>query len=304
MQIYLPIAELSMNVFLVLGMGAIVGFLSGMFGVGGGFLITPLLIFVNIPPAIAVATGATLIVGSSVSGVLAHWRRGTVDVKMGTVLLLGGIAGTGAGVWLFQILQGIGQVDLMIYILYVVFLGSVGVLMLYESVKAILRRRAGRPVRRPSRHGLAHKLPLQLRFRRSRLYVSIIPPLLIGFGVGALAGAMGIGGGFIMVPAMIYLIGMPTSVVVGTSLFQIIFVSASASMLHAVNTQAVDVVLALMLLAGAVVGAQFGARMGGRMQGEQLRAALGLVVLAVGVGLLVELVARPGDLYEITVLGS
>jgi len=302
MQIYLPIAEISMNVFLVLGMGAIVGLLSGMFGVGGGFLITPLLIFVGVPPAVAVATGANLIVGSSVSGVAAHWRRGMVDVKMGTVLLVGGVAGTGVGIWVFQLLQGIGQVDLMIYVLYVVFLGAVGVLMLYESGRAILRRRAGRPVRRPSRHGLAHKLPLQMRFRKSRLYVSIIPPLVIGFGVGALASAMGIGGGFVMVPAMIYLIGMPTSVVVGTSLFQIIFVSASASMLHSINTQAVDVVLALLLLLGAVVGAQFGARIGAKMQGEQLRAAMGLVVLAVGLGLFFELVARPGDLYEIAVL--
>ena len=275
MQIYLPIAELSMNVFLVLGIGAAVGFLSGMFGVGGGFLITPLLMFLGIPPAIAVGTGANQIVGASVSGVVAHWRRGTVDVKMGTVLLLSGVVGTGVGVWIFDRLQGIGQVDLMIYGLYVVFLGSVGTLMLYESVRAMLRRRSGQPVRRPSRQGMAHRLPLRMRFQKSRLYVSTIPPILIGFGVGAMSASMGIGGGFIMVPAMIYLIGMPTAVVIGTSLFQIIFVSASTTILHAVNTQAVDVVLAILLLIGAVVGAQFGARAGAKLQGEQLRAALG-----------------------------
>jgi uncharacterized membrane protein YfcA len=242
-------------------------------------------------------------VGASVSGVLAHWRRGAVDLRMGAVLLLSGIPGTGAGVFVFSKLQGIGQVDLMIYLLYVVFLGAIGLIMVYESVRAILRRRAGQPIRRPSRHGLAHWLPLKMRFRKSKLYISVLPPLVIGFMVGFLSAITGMGGGFIMVPAMIYLLGMPTAIVVGTSLFQIIFVAASAAILHAAGTQTVDVVLALLLLLGGAVGAQYGARFGARLQGDELRAALGIIVLAVCIRLVYALVATPPDLYSLAFAG-
>ena len=303
MQIYLPIAELSINVFLILGLGAGVGFLSGMFGVGGGFLMTPLLIFSGVPPAVAVGTEANQIVASSVSGVLAHWKRGTVDLKMGFMLLIGGVLGSFFGMFVFKFLRTLGQVDLLISLSYVAFLGIVGSLMLWESARAILRKKQGIEPPRGRRHNdLAHRLPLKMRFRKSKLYISIIPILTIGFLVGTLAAIMGVGGGFIMVPAMIYVLGMATSVVIGTSLFQIIFVTASVTILHATNTQTVDIVLALLLLAGGVIGAQFGARMGVKLRGEQLRALLALMVLTVCLKLGYDLVATPDSLYTVSTL--
>lgn len=301
LQIYLPIAELSVNILVILGMGAAVGFLSGMFGVGGGFLMTPLLIFHGIPPAVAVATEANQIVASSVSGALAQWRRGNVDMKMGTVLLTGGIAGSFVGVQLVKLLRETGQIDLIISLSYVTFLGVIGALMLVESLRALSKARAGAPVssRRPGQHNWIHGLPLKMRFNRSKLYISAIPPLVIGVFVGLLAAIMGVGGGFIMVPAMIYLLRVPTSVVVGTSLFQIIFVTSVTTILHSATNQTVDVVLALILMIGGVIGAQFGAAAGQKLRGEQLRALLALMVLGVCVRMAVDLIIEPGELFSI-----
>ena len=302
MQIYLPIAEMSLNVFLLLGMGGAVGFLSGLFGVGGGFLMTPLLIFIGVPPAVAVGTEANQIVAASVSGVLAHWRRGNVDFKMGLVLLLGGLAGSTLGVMLFSFLRGLGQIDLVISLSYVIFLGTIGALMLYESAKTMRRRKTSPGQRRKlHQHTWVHGLPLKMRFRRSKLYISALLPFTVGFLVGVLAAIMGVGGGFVMVPAMIYLLGMPTNVVIGTSLFQIIFVTANVTFLQSYANQTVDVVLALMLLIGAVIGAQFGARAGAKLQGEELRGLLALMVLAVCGKLFFDLLVTPDDLYSIGV---
>jgi hypothetical protein len=298
MQIYLPIAEISVNVFLILGMGGGVGFLSGLFGVGGGFLMTPLLIFIGIPPAVAVATEANQIVASSMSGVLAHWRRGNVDFKMGLALLVGGVIGSSFGVWLFDFLRGLGQLDLVIKISYVGFLGIIGSLMFIESSRAMLRRKRQAPPKRKP-HYWIHGLPFKVRFRRSGLYISALLPISIGIIVGLLAAIMGVGGGFVMVPAMIYLLGMPTSVVVGTSLFQIIFVTANVTVLQAVTTQTVDVVLALILLAGGVIGAQFGARAGVKLRGEQLRILLAIMVLGVCGKIAYDLIATPLDIYSL-----
>jgi uncharacterized protein len=305
MTIYLPIAEMSVDVFLILAMGGGIGFLSGVFGVGGGFLMTPLLIFIGVPPAVAVATEANQIVASSVSGVLAHMQRANVDFKMGIVLTIGGFAGSAVGVTLFTLLRSLGQVDLLISISYVVFLGIIGLVMLLESGRTMLRSRRGSGRRtKLHQHTWLHGLPFKVRFRRSRLYISALVPLAIGFFVGVLAAIMGVGGGFIMVPAMIYLLGMPTSVVVGTSLFQIIFVTASVTFLQAVNNQTVDIVLALLLLLGAVVGAQFGSKASGVLRGEQLRGLLALMVLGVCTKIGFDLVAEPDDLFSITdVLG-
>ena len=303
MQIYLPIAEMSANIFLLLGMGGGVGILSGIFGVSGGFLMTPLLIFIGVPPAVSVATEANQIVASSVSGVLAHWRRGNVDFKMGIVLLVGGIVGSSFGVWLFSLLRQLGQIDLVISLSYVVFLGVIGVLMAIESVRSMLPAgRGGRRRRKLHQHYWVHGLPLKMRFRRSKLYISALLPLGIGVIVGILAAIMGVGGGFIMVPAMIYLLGMPTSVVVGTSLFQIIFVTANVTFLQAVNNATVDVLLALLLLTGGVIGAQVGTRLGSRLRGEQLRGLLALIVLAVCGKFLYDLVGTPADAYSIGLL--
>lgn len=298
MQIYLPIAEISVNIFLILGMGGAVGMLSGIFGVGGGFLMTPLLIFIGIPPAVAVATEANQIVASSVSGVLAHWKRGNVDFKMGGALLFGGVVGSSLGVWLFSFLRGLGQLDLVIKMSYVVFLGIIGILMLIESINTIRRSKNHVPPKRRT-HNWMHGLPFKMRFRRSRLYISALLPISIGLFVGLLAAIMGVGGGFVMVPAMIYLLGMPTAVVVGTSLFQIIFVTANVTVLQAVNTQTVDVVLALLLLLGGVVGAQVGVRLGSKLPGEQLRGLLALMVLAVCAKISYDLIATPVDLFSL-----
>ena len=297
MDIYLPIAELSVNVYLLLAIGGGIGALSGIFGVGGGFLMTPLLIFIGIPPAVAVATGANQIVAASISGVLAHWRRGNVDIKIGIVLLLGGLIGSTVGVWLFSALKAIGQVDLVVNICYVVFLGIIGTLMLIESINA-MRASKKKVSKRSHSHNWMHGLPFKMRFRKSRLYISAILPIVIGIFVGILSAIMGVGGGFVMVPAMIYLLGMPTAVVVGTSLFQIIFVTANVTILQAVSNYTVDIVLALLLLIGGVIGAQIGARFGGRMQGEQLRGMLALIVIAVCLKLTFDLVVTPLDPYS------
>ena len=305
-QIYLPIAELSLNLFLLLGLGLGVGILSGLFGVGGGFLLTPILIFLGIPPPVAVSTQANQIVASSVSGALAHWRRKTLDVKMGLVLIIGGVFGSVSGVQLFSLLQRLGQIDLVISLCYVLFLGVIGALMLVESVNAIRRRRRNsgtRPKKRRKR-GLIDALPFKTRFPVSGLYMSVLPPLAIGFFVGALAALMGVGGGFVMVPAMIYLLRMPTSVVIGTSLFQILFVTALTTVLQAVQNQTVDIVLAAILILGGVVGAQIGARFVQRVPAEELRAALALLVVAVCLKLAWDLGAPPPDLYELIEAGG
>jgi uncharacterized membrane protein YfcA len=300
MQIYLPIAEVSVNAFLLLGLGGLVGILSGMFGVGGGFLMTPLLFFIGIPPAVAVATEANQIVASSFSGVLAHLKRKTVDLKMGTVLLIGGLVGAALGVVVFNYLKSLGQVDLLVRLCYVVFLGIIGGLMFIESLRAIRNTRSGTPPKR-KKHGWIHGLPFKMRFRVSGLYISVIPPLVVGVSVGILAAIMGVGGGFIMVPAMIYLLGMPTKVVVGTSLFQIIFVTAFTTMLHATTNFTVDVVLAVLLLVGGVIGAQVGTRIGVRMPAEQLRILLAMLVLAVCGKLALDLLLQPAELYSLGV---
>ncbi len=299
MQIYLPIAEVSVNAFLILGLGGLVGVLSGLFGVGGGFLMTPLLIFAGIPPAVAVATGSNQIAGASLSGVMAHWRRKTVDFRMGIVLLAGGVAGSFLGVQVFSYLREIGQVELAVSLCYVLFLGVIGGLMMIESVGALRRANRPGPLRRRKRHHWVHGLPLKMRFRASNLYISAIPPLVVGGLVGVLAAVMGVGGGFIMVPAMIYILGMPTNVVVGTSLFQIMFVAAATAMLHATENYTVDAILAVLLLVGGVIGAQFGARLGMRLKGEQLRILLAAMVLLVCAKMAYDLVAMPAELYSI-----
>jgi hypothetical protein len=301
MQLYLPVAEISVNVFLLLGVGGVVGLMSGLFGVGGGFLITPLLFFLGIPPAVAVATGANQVVASSISGVLAQFRRKAVDVPMGLVLLAGGLAGSAAGIWVFRQIAALGQTDLFVQLCYVVFLTLVGALMLRESLGAILRARRGGTVapRRAHPHGWAHRLPLKAKFRASGLYISVIPPVAIGAGVGFLSAIMGVGGGFIMVPAMIYLLGMPTKVVVGTSLFQVIFVAAFSTMAHAVTAQTVDILLAGLLILGGVIGAQVGAQLGQRLRAEQLRILLALLVLGVGAKIALDLLVPPAELYSV-----
>jgi uncharacterized protein len=300
MQLYLPIAEVSVNAFLLLGLGGIVGFLSGMFGVGGGFLITPLLFFIGIPPAVAVATGANQVVASSVSGVLAQVRRKAVDFRMGTVLLVGGMVGSAMGIWVFARLTALGQVDLFVQLSYVLFLGLIGAMMLQESLRSMWRQRSNAPVRRARIHTWVHRLPFKIKFRASGLYISVLPPLAVGGLVGFLAAIMGVGGGFIMVPAMIYLLGMPTKVVVGTSLFQIIFVTAFTAIMHAYTNQTVDMMLAFLLIIGGVIGAQMGTRVGVRLKAEQLRILLALLVLAVAIKIALDLLLQPAELYSVT----
>ena len=305
MDLYLPIAEMSVNALVIILLGCGVGFLSGMFGVGGGFLTTPLLIFYGIPPAIAVASSATQITGASVSGALAYWKRGQVDLKMGGVLVIGGVIGAGAGQILIRQLQKLGQIDVAISIIYVVFLGLVGTLMLREAAATLVsqaRHAAGdaAPRARLRRHvPWIAALPGRTRFYRSGLYISPLAPLLLGAVVGVLTVIMGIGGGFIMVPAMIYLLGMSASAVVGTSLFQIVFVTAAATLLHATSSKSVDIVLALLLLAGGVAGAQAGVRAAQRFKPEKLRLALALLVLAVAIGLLGGLTVAPKSLFTL-----
>jgi uncharacterized protein len=300
MQLYLPIAEVSVNAFMLLGLGGIVGLLSGMFGVGGGFLITPLLMFIGVPPGVAVATGANQVVASSVSGVLAHLKRRTVDFRMGLVLLAGGMVGSGFGIWVFSILRRMGQVELLVQLSYVLFLGLIGAMMLQESLRALRRAsNSTAPPRRAHQHLLVHRLPLKMKFRVSGLYISVIPPLAVGAAVGFLAAIMGVGGGFIMVPAMIYLLGMPTKVVVGTSLFQIIFVTAFTTLMHAVTAYSVDILLAVMLILGGVIGAQVGTQIGLKLRAERLRLLLALLVLAVAAKIGLDLTLTPSELYSL-----
>ena len=301
MNIYLPIAEMSANILVFIGMGFAVGFLSGLFGVGGGFLMTPLLIFYGVPAAVAVGTEAAQIVASSVSGAIAQYRRNNVDVKLGIVLLAGGVAGSVIGVQIVKILRQMGQFELFVSLSYVTFLGAIGTLMMIESLNAIRKSRKGASssLRRSGQHSWVHGLPFKMRFQRSKLYISAIPPLLIGAFVGFLAAIMGVGGGFIMVPAMIYLLRVPTNVVVGTSLFQIVFVTAVTTVLHAATNYTVDVVLALLLMIGGVIGAQFGAAAGSRLKGEELRFLLAALVLLVCMRLGWDLVMTPSEIYSI-----
>ena len=301
MQIYLPIAEVSVNAFGLLGIGGGVGFLSGLFGVGGGFLITPLLFFIGIPPAIAVATGANQGVASAVSGVLAQFKRKAVDLPMGTVLLLGGLAGSTVGVWVFAALTAAGQVDLFVQLVYVLFLGFIGLTMFVESARALMRsKKTGGPIRRAHTHNWVHGLPFKMKFRASGLYISVLPPLMVGALVGFLAAIMGVGGGFIMVPAMIYLLGMPTKVVIGTSLFQIIFVTAFTTLMHAITANTVDMLLAILLIVGGVIGAQFGSVVGAKLKAEQLRILLSLLVIAVAGKIALDLLLEPQEFYSLT----
>ncbi|KPQ07755.1 MAG: putative permease [Rhodobacteraceae bacterium HLUCCA12] len=304
MQIYLPIAEISVNALTLLGIGGGVGLLSGMFGVGGGFLITPLLFFIGIPPAVAVATGVNQVVASSVSGVLAHMKRRTVDLRMGWVLLIGGLIGSVAGIALFRYLSEMGQIDLAVQLSYVIFLGVIGLLMLQEGLRAWYRTsRSNAPRRKLHTHIWVHKMPFKMKFRVSGLYISVIPPIMVGMLVGLLSAVMGVGGGFIMVPAMIYLLGMPTKVVIGTSLFQIIFVTAFTTVMHAVTSHSVDIMLALFLILGGVIGAQVGAQVGLKLKAEQLRILLALVVLAVCAKIGLDLLLRPDEFYSISIPG-
>ncbi len=299
MQVYLPIAEMSVDALLLLGIGFGVGWLSGLFGVGGGFLLTPILMLIGIPSAVAVASGANQTIGASVSGLMSNLRRGTVDLKMGLVLLGGGVIGSALGVQVFAALRRAGAVDVVVALFYVVVLGVVGLLMVRESLRAMLRRRRPGAPARLHEHFWAHGLPFKMRFRKSRLFISVIPPLGIGFGIGFLSAIMGVGGGFMLVPAMIYLLGMPTLTVIGTSLFQVVFVAANVTILQAWTNGTVDVVLTLLLVAGGVAGAQFGSALGTRLRGEETRALLGSLVLAVAGALLWDLLRVPDNPFAI-----
>ena len=301
MDLYLPIANLSVNAIVIILLGGGVGMLSGMFGIGGGFLTTPLLIVYGIPPTVAAASSASQVTGASISGVFAHVRRGGVDFKMGGVLVAGGVVGSLAGAWIFRLLQASGQIDIVIAIVYVLLLGSIGGLMAYESWSAIAASRSGTPLRPRKRrhHPLVAALPLRTRFYASGLYISPLAPLLLGFFTGILTILLGVGGGFVMVPAMLYLLGMGTSVVVGTSLFQTLFVTAAATMVHATTTKAVDIVLAALLLLGSVIGAQAGARFAGKARPEYLRLALAVIVLLVAVRIALGLGWRPDEIYSV-----
>ncbi len=302
-EIYLPIAEVPVNVLLILAIGLAVGFISGMFGVGGGFLMTPLLIFLGISPAVAVASVTTHIAASSFSGALAYWRRRAIDLGLALMLLVGGIIGTVFGVWLFVTLRRLGQLDLVIGLSYVTLLGTVGVLMIAEGMRAIVRTRKGQTqARRPGSHAWFHGLPIKVRFKQSRIYVSVIPIWVIGIIMGFLGALMGIGGGFILVPALIYLMRVPTSVVIGTSMVLTLATMSFATLLHAATNHLVDSVLALILMVGGVIGAQFGARAGQRFRAEQLRLLLGMLVLAVGLRFAVDLVVQPSELYSVRLI--
>ena len=305
MQLYLPIADIPVNIFLILAMGAAVGFVSGMFGIGGGFLMTPLLIFVGIAPAVAVASVASHIAASSFSGAISYWRRRAIDPALASVLLVGGIIGTALGVSTFTLMRSLGQLDLMIAMSYVVLLTGVGGAMFYEGLRASLRTQRGVvvPSRRSGSHGWIHGLPLKMRFKRSKIYLSVIPIVVVGIMIGFLGAVMGIGGGFILVPIMIYWLRVPTSTVIGTSMVLTLVTMTFATLLHAITNHLVDAVLALILMVGGVTGAQFGARAGQKIRSEQLRLLLGILILAVGIRFAVELVLRPEDLFTVRETG-
>ena len=301
MEIYLPVAEMSVPWIVMIALGAGVGFLSGMFGVGGGFLMTPLLVFSGIPSTVAVATTLSHVTASSMSGALVQWRKKLIDFTMAGVMLIGGLVGTLVGVWLVAVMRRQGQMDLIVALSYVVMLGSIGFIMLRESLATLKAHRSGVTIsNRPVNRAWIQRLPFKMRFRQSRLYISVITPIAIGFVVGALSAIMGIGGGFIIVPAMIYILRMPTNVVMGTSLVQIIAVTAITTVLQATSNYAVDIVLAFLLVSGGVVGAQLGVQAGAKLRGEQLRLLLACLVLAVGAGLFYQLVARPTDVYSLS----
>jgi uncharacterized membrane protein YfcA len=306
MYIYLPIAEMPVNIFLILFLGGITGVLSGMFGVGGGFLMTPLLMLIGVPPAVAVSSSANQIIAASFSGFLAHLRRANVDIKMGMVIILGGFVGSSIGVSIFAYLQEIGQIDLAISLCYVIFLGTIGTMMAKESIAVILAKRRGDSVLPRRRQNWLTNLPLpfKMHFKRSDIKISIILPILIGMFTGILVSLMGIGGGFVMIPAMIYILGMPTSVVIGTSLFIIVFITANVTILQSVTTHTVDVVLAMLMLTSSVIGAQFGTRMGLKLPAEQLRAILAMMVLAVVIKLAFGLFVTPNNPYTISIMGQ
>jgi len=302
MSIYLPIAEMNVNILLIIFIGMLVGGLSGLFGVGGGFLMTPLLIFLGIPPAVAVGTEAPHVLASSISGAIAHWRRRNVDIKMGFILLIGGIAGSTVGVNIFKILIGFGQIDLIIQLLFIFFLGLIGFSMLFESARTTIKKyRTTSTIRtKLHQHSWLHGLPFKMRFHRSKLYISTIPPILIGFVVGVLSAMMGVGGGFIVIPAMVYILGMSTNVVVGTSLFQIIFVTANSTFFQSYLNQTVDIVLASLMILGGVIGAQIGARLGTKFRAEYLRGALAFIVLMVCLKIFLDLTLTPSELFSLS----
>ena len=299
MSIYLPIAEMNVNIFLIVFIGMIVGALSGLFGVGGGFLMTPLLIFLGIPPVVAVGSEAPHVLASSVSGVIAHWRKKNVDFKMGFFLLSGGVIGSTIGVNLFKLLKTYGQIDIVIQFLFIIFLGFIGISMAFESAKTTIKNyRTTSAIRtKLHQHSWIHGLPFKLRFHRSKLYISAIPPILIGFFVGVLSAMMGVGGGFIMIPAMVYILGMSTNVVVGTSLFQIIFVTANSTFFQSYLNQTVDIVLSALMILGGVIGAQIGVRLGSQLKAEYLRGILAILVLLVCAKILTDLILTPSDLF-------
>lgn len=301
MQIYLPIAELSLNVLLLLLMGFAIGFLSGMFGIGGGFILTPLLIFLGVPPAIAVGTGASQVVAASVSSAMGHWRRNNVDTDMGIVLIAGGFVGVVLGVRVLSFLRAQGQLELFVTLAYVVLLGAVGSLMLIESVRTLRAPAAkvGARSRRGGRHTWIEGLPIKRRFRHSRIYASVIPFAGLGAVIGLMTGIMGVGGGFLLIPAMIYLLRIPTRIVIGTSTFQILCVAGFATIMQAALNQSVDLALAVPLMGGSVIGAQFGVGFSERFKAEQLRALLALIVVAVAVRMAAGLVIPPADLFTI-----
>jgi uncharacterized protein len=304
MSIYLPIAEMNVNIFLIVFIGMLVGTLSGLFGVGGGFLMTPLLIFLGIPPVVAVGSEAPHVLASSVSGVIAHWRKKNVDFKMGFFLLLGGVAGSTLGVNLFKLLSLYGQIDIVIQFLFIIFLGFIGISMAFESARTTIKNyRTTSAIRtKLHQHSWIHGLPFKLRFHRSKLYISTIPPIIIGFFVGVLSAMMGVGGGFIMIPAMVYILGMSTNVVVGTSLFQIIFVTANSTFFQSYLNQTVDIVLSALMILGGVIGAQIGVRIGSKLKAEYLRGILAILVLLVCAKILTDLILTPSDLFTTSIL--
>ena len=302
MSVYLPIAEMNVNILLIILLGIMVGGLTGLFGVGGGFLMTPLLIFLGIPPTVAVGTEAPHVLASSLSGAIAHWRRKNVDIKMGIFLLAGGIAGSIVGVNLFKVLREFGQIDVIIQFLFLIFLGFIGLSMLFESAKTTIKKYRTTSLIRTKlhQHSWIHGLPFKMRFHRSKLYISTIPPIIIGFIVGILSAMMGVGGGFIMIPAMVYILGMSTNVVVGTSLFQIIFVTANSTFFQSYLNQTVDIVLASLMILGGVIGAQVGARLGSTFKAEYLRGVLAILVLAVCIKILLDLTLTPNDMFSLS----
>lgn len=304
MQIYLPIAELSVNLFFLIGIGGAIGFLSGLFGVGGGFLLTPLLIFSGVPAPVAVASVTGQVVAASTSGALSYWRRGGIDLMLAAFLVLGGAVGSIVGVWIFSLLRSLGQLDLAISLGYLIFLGAIGSLMLYEAIRSIIRSRRGpqRP-KMPGQHTWVHGLPLRMRFKKSQLYISVIPVIVIGFLIGIVGALLGIGGGFILVPALVYLLRIPGSVVVGTSLLHVLAVMAVTCVLHAVQSQSVDILLAFCLMVGSVAGAQFGASAGQYLRGDQLRALLALIVLGVAIRFGLSLFLTPADPFSMAAIG-